>query len=374
MDKGQRTKDNAVKRRYWQLAKWTAGLGLIGLIVWLNWYDFLEAANLFRDRKNLWNLVVNLVIAAAICLPCVVLTFYRWYWLVRAQELPFRRTDAVRLGFISYFFSMVLPGAIAGDVVKAGFVAREQHRRTVAIATIFVDRIVGLFGLVVLTSIMGLIYWEQVRETPQLRLLLFFVWAVTGAGFVAVFLMSFFRATPLIHRLTQGSRPSRIVAEVLRALQMYKHKSRDLAVALAMAVVGHVGFVLTFYFCARAVPEETPPLHMHYLIIPVGMVIQSIPLTPGNFGPTEWAFNTLYRMVDPSLGLKGMFVSLANRLVTWFVALIGLGFYLRLRGTVRQVLSESKLELTLPEEREDSEAIQRPAVAPVDQFDEKAIP
>ncbi len=342
-----------MKRRLWLLAKWTLGLLLIGLIVWLNWDEFQKAMDqLFGDRDNLRNLVVNLVIAACICLPCVVLTFYRWYWLVRAQELPFRKADAMRLGFISFFFSMVLPGAIAGDVVKAGFIAREQERRTVAIATIFVDRIVGLFGLVVLASLVGLFFWHEVRRIPQLWLLLLFIWAVTACGFLVVFLLAFVRATSLIDRLAHGNKLARIVAEVLRAFQMYKRKLRDLAAAMTMAVVGHVGFVLTFYYCALAVPEPTPPLQIHYLIIPVGMVVQAIPITPGNFGPSEWAFNAFYQMADANLGIKGMLVSLAYRLVTWAVGLIGLIFYLRLRATVRQVLSESKLEMELPAEME----------------------
>ncbi len=351
-----------MKQRLWQLAKWMAGILLIALIVWFNWDDFLSATDqLFGDRKNLQNLVLNLVVAACICLPCVVLTFYRWFWLVRAQELPFRQVDAVRLGFISYFFSIVLPGAIAGDVVKAGFIAREQHRRTVAIATIFVDRIVGLFGLVVLASLVGLFHWDEVRRIPELWLLLLFIWAVTASGFAAVFLLAFVRATSLIDRLAHGNRLQRIVAEILRAFQMYKRKLRDLAVALAMAVVGHVGFVLTFYFCARAVPGDTPPVQLHFLIIPVGMVIQSIPLTPGNFGVSEGAFNALYGMVGAELGIKGMLVSLAYRLVTWAVGLIGLVFYLRLRGTVRQVLSESHLELDLAGLGDVGEQAQTPA-------------
>src|SRR5262249_48533353 len=42
-------------------------------------------------------------LAFAIGLVAIVLTFLRWYVLVRAQELPFTVPDALRLGFIGFF-------------------------------------------------------------------------------------------------------------------------------------------------------------------------------------------------------------------------------------------------------------------------------
>src|SRR5207253_531758 len=53
-----------------------------------------------------------LALAAAITLASVLLTFVRWYVLVRAQALPFRLVDALRLGMIGYYLNTFLPGAV----------------------------------------------------------------------------------------------------------------------------------------------------------------------------------------------------------------------------------------------------------------------
>jgi uncharacterized protein (TIRG00374 family) len=328
-----------VRRTLWRTGKWLAGIGLSVGIVWLNWDKLLEAARGDFD----WHL---LLLAGFVCLAGVVLTFFRWYVLVRAQELPFRQVDALRLGFIGYLFSIVLPGTIGGDLVKAGFVAREQRRRTIAIATIIIDRVIGLFGLFLLAALVGLLYYQEIWGIGQLRWITLFVWAVAGGGVLFLGLLAVLplRAEPLIRRFQGRSRFGRVLAELVRALQMYKHKAGVLVMATALALVGHMAFVLSFYFSALAVvPGDTPSLQAHYLIIPVGMVVQAVPLTPGNIGVSEGAFNELYRLVDPNLQVKGMLVSLSQRLVTWAVALIGLGFYLPLRRTVRLVMAETQL-------------------------------
>src|SRR5262249_33952584 len=56
----------------------------------------------------------------------VLLTFFRWWILVRAQDLPLTLFNAIRLGLIGFFFSSFLPSSIGGDVVKAAMIAREQ--------------------------------------------------------------------------------------------------------------------------------------------------------------------------------------------------------------------------------------------------------
>src|SRR5207253_1649802 len=83
----------------------------------------------------------------------------RWYFLVRAQDLPFTLPSALRLGLIGFYFNAFLPGAVGGDIIKAAFIAREQSRRTVAITTVIMDRLIGLCGLVWLVALVGGFFW-----------------------------------------------------------------------------------------------------------------------------------------------------------------------------------------------------------------------
>src|SRR5262249_21912408 len=86
-------------------------------------------------------------------------TFVRWYLLVRAVGLPFTVTNALRLGMVGYYFNTFLPGSVGGDIVKAAFLAREQSRRTVAVATVLMDRVLALWAFVGYVAVAGSVFW-----------------------------------------------------------------------------------------------------------------------------------------------------------------------------------------------------------------------
>src|SRR5262249_52345866 len=106
-------------------------------------------AQLWSEPKR-WDL---LVLAAAACFLGTLVTILRWHFLVRAVDLPLKLRDTLQLGFLGYLYNFVLPGGVGGDLVKGGFMARKQPgRRTDAVLTVLVDRIVGLYGLFLLAT------------------------------------------------------------------------------------------------------------------------------------------------------------------------------------------------------------------------------
>ncbi len=125
------------------LLKAALGVGLVAYLVVRSWREIVAQQ---------WGQLRWPMLAAgfAVLLAATLLTFLRWYVLVRAQGLPFRLRDSLRLGFIGVFFNLLMPSAVGGDLVKAFLLAREQRRRTVAVATVLVDRLIGLVGLVLL--------------------------------------------------------------------------------------------------------------------------------------------------------------------------------------------------------------------------------
>src|SRR5262249_25803485 len=113
-----------------------------------------------------------LLLGAAIYAVCVTLTLLRWYLLVRAQDLPFKVSDAMRLGMIGIYFSAFLPGSVGGDIMRAAFLAKEQKdRRTVAVATVLMDRVIALWGLIWFVALLGSAFWaagmlDSAAESP----------------------------------------------------------------------------------------------------------------------------------------------------------------------------------------------------------------
>ncbi|MHB8897602.1 MAG: lysylphosphatidylglycerol synthase transmembrane domain-containing protein, partial [Thermoguttaceae bacterium] len=128
-------------------------LGLpTAILVYLFWDASENNAfeELRRQSKN-WPL---LGLALASCTTAVVLTMVRWCFLVRALDVPFTLRDALRFGFLGYLFNLAPMGIVGGDLLKAYMLARHHPRqKTAAVASVFVDRVIGLYTLFVVASV-----------------------------------------------------------------------------------------------------------------------------------------------------------------------------------------------------------------------------
>src|SRR5262249_13871104 len=154
---------------------------------------------------------------------------FRWYFLVRAQDLPFTLPDALRLGFIGFFFNTFMPGSVGGDVIKAAFVAREQSRRTVAVATVIMDRAIALWALVWFVALLGSVFWfggflEGSGQEPS-KLIIHTAAGIVVVSFVLWMLLGLLpdhRAERFAGRLAGLPRVGHAAAEFWRAVWMYR--------------------------------------------------------------------------------------------------------------------------------------------------------
>jgi uncharacterized protein (TIRG00374 family) len=315
-------KKSFLQTRAWLYLQIVVVVFIFAAMIWYKGDEFKRALTEFDPKYLLLSFLVYFA--------SLILTFLRWQLLVKALDLPFTFFDAIRLGFVGAVASLFMPGSITGDLVKASFIATEQKRRAAAVATIIVDRIIGLYALLVLTSLIGLAFWREVAQFERLRLIVYFVWAVTAGGAAAVAAMYVFRADPFVAWLEKVRFIGRPFADLTRALQCYKHNRPALLATVGLGLVGHLGFVLTFQLAACAVTDAPPPWEILYIIIPAYMVATSVPLTPmGNLGAGEALMGGLFKMVGGKF-TDGAALALAQRLVTWAAAAVGLVWYIPL--------------------------------------------
>jgi len=277
------------------------------------------------------------VLACVLWVICLFITFFRWYLLVRAQDLPFTIRNAIRLGLVSYYFNSILPGSVGGDILKAVAVAREQSRRTVAIATIVIDRVIGLWALAWLVALAGGIFWVLgnpylvgnealkmiVRLTAGLVLISAIVWSAMG-------LFSEARSESIARRLERVPKVGGPLAELWRACWLYRRKKTAVAAALGMTLVGHCGWVFIFHLCVQSFPDiDSATLPEHVLIVPVGMTAQALFPLPGGVGGGEAAYGWLYTLLGKS-AIGGILGCLVQRVVAWGIGFIGYIVYTRM--------------------------------------------
>ncbi|MCI0684189.1 MAG: flippase-like domain-containing protein [Gemmataceae bacterium] len=327
--------------------KYGVGFGLLaGIIAW-HWHDQSAdgqeiglAAALERPINGM-----AAAVAFACCTASILISFVRWRLLVRAQDLPFTMGSALRLGSIGLYWNTFLPGSIGGDIIKAAFLAREQSRRTVAIATILFDRVVGLCGLIwlitLLGSVLNLTNVGAASLTPPAQTAVRGI-LLTAAGIALGSLAFWFVmgavsprwADDMAGRLERIPKVGLSTAELWRAAWLYRRRTPAVMLALLLSIASHAGFVFTFYFSAQVMtpPAELPSLAAHFVIVPAGMTFQAFFPTPNGVGGGEIGFGGLYELIGFAF-VAGALASLVQRVVMWAIAMVGYIVYLRMKAT-----------------------------------------
>jgi glycosyltransferase 2 family protein len=338
----------------WTVCKYVVALGLLVATVLMNlpgltkiWTEHVLTGKIHWD---------SLALAGVICLLSTLLTFVRWYFLVRAVKLPFTVADALRLGLVGFYFNIFMPGAVGGDILKAAYLAREQDRRTAAVATVIMDRVIGLWGMFWFVTLLGGAFWLAGWVPEEAKLGCGWIVVASAATVVAsvvawalLGLCSDAGAEGIAQRLGRLPKVGGTAAELCRAVWMYRRQPAVVYGTLLLSVLGFVGFVLTYYYSVLTLqePSEVPSLAVHFLIVPIGLLVAAVAPVPNGIGIGELGFSGLYFLVkaDPSIAVSG---SLLQRVITWGLGVVGLVVYQRMRPALRRQPQEVPAQAAAP--------------------------
>src|SRR5262249_52542838 len=87
----------------------------------------------------------------------ILLGVTRWRMVLRVHGLDLSFGRATEISFVAHFFNSFLLGSTGGDLLKAYYAARESHhKKTEAVVTVLVDRLLGLFAMLFFACLMML--------------------------------------------------------------------------------------------------------------------------------------------------------------------------------------------------------------------------
>jgi glycosyltransferase 2 family protein len=309
-------------------------LGLLGVVVYRNRERLHEV---FERGVDPW----MFALAFGVYCVAIVLTFVRWYVLVRVVEPRFTLGAAVRLGFIGNVFNLVIPGAVGGDFIKAAYLVKMDINRTQAVASMVIDRILGLLGLFQLAGAAGIIAWPM--ATHEVRILIALIWSAVAAGYLALFAIFNQALTKRYPQLLDGhGRIAAILRELKTMSETYRKKLHVVGGCLLASSGFHLLFVVAFYIVSRALfPAHLPGFAQHLLIAPMSLFTTAVPLPFGALGLSEGISGQLFAMVDHPGGSIAM---MGFRVLMYAGGLLSVCVYL---ANIRQVraLTETAEEL-----------------------------
>ncbi len=282
-------------------------------------------AEVFQQVQPLWFLL------AIACMGVVaVCGTIRWQWILRVQglDLPLRRVFSIN--FIGAFFNTFMLGATGGDVMKAWYVAREtHHKKAEAVATVIVDRVIGLLVLFLIALVMMLSFWHRVYDDARLRTFIVFT-LLFVVGTVAITALSFWKGfadcLPGLRALLQRLPKYETMRRMVKACRVYASHPGVLAKTVAITVPVHGLSMLAIVFIGKGLGITSASLVDYFLYLPIINAISAIPISISGFGVREGMYVAMFSRVGVP-GAVALALSLLGYFANLFWSLVGAGFY-----------------------------------------------
>lgn len=265
----------------------------VAVMAWL--FRKMGVGNLSQTLRQCADQWYWLVAALLLSLIPVLLCMIRWKMILDAQDMRLSWPRITSIFFIGLFFNSFMIGPTGGDLVKAYLTAKEtHHKKTEAVSTIFIDRIIGLLTLAAIVSFMILLRLNFFMTNPETRKVALPVLGVCAAllgGGILAFSVHLFETFPFLKRLTTHplvGKVAAVVEKVYNAFYVCRQHPRLLAQICLYSVVLQVLFVGVAALVGKALGLAVP--FMDYMMFcPLIGLISAIPVTPGGLGIREGA-------------------------------------------------------------------------------------
>lgn len=317
------------KSRRKLLIKSAVSIGLIAFI--LSRVDIAQTLGVLSGAN-----LALLMLAFSLTFVGALLTAGRWGTMLRAQGVDSSLRHLVACWLTACFFNQFLPSTIGGDAIRIYDSWKLGATKAGAAAAIGVDRLLGLFVLMLFGVIALYLSSLLIEQHPEIWLLV--VGGALGLGAIAAWI---FWPSPAIEQFVQrtiGMLPGKLqrLAEKFHgALLIYQGEGKVLAKGLLLSICLQLNVVLFYFFVGLAL--ELPLSFLDYmLVIPIANVVLLLPVTINGVGLREGIFVLLLGAfsVPPASAVAFAWASFALFLI---YGLIG-GVVYALRGDrVRQV-------------------------------------
>lgn len=272
----------------------------------------------------------------------------RWQILLHVQGIRLSWRRVLSLVFIGLFFNFFIPGATGGDAVKIFYLLKETPgRRTAALLSVIVDRLLGLFALVALASILIAAKWSWLTSDAETAEWVWIVLAVLAGSLLFLVGSLLLSSRDLLYRLPPRFPARDKLAEIAMAYRLYGRKWKPSVIAFLISIVAHFGYYATFYCAARSLGKNAnlPAFPEFFAIMPIVGTITSLPISIGGVGWREVVFQTFLRNLCHATEGVAIAVSSTGYLLTLAWGLVGGLIYLAYRPSVHPKLREIRAEV-----------------------------
>ncbi|WP_294962311.1 lysylphosphatidylglycerol synthase transmembrane domain-containing protein [Sulfurimonas sp.] len=246
----------------------------------------------YVDFENLIEILAKshggtILIALIFQLGSTYVAAYRWRLIMKLLVFNESMSYYVKSYFKASFFNQVLPSSIGGDAVRIIDLTRKGYDKKDALYGVFVDRVVGLIGLLILNLISTIIFFDTFDKDFSLLIILITLSGIVG--FTLLFhlekikFLANYKGLDLFHRLAK--RLNNLYSD--RTL-LYKH--------ISISVGIHLLTVLALYALALSIDFHIS-FQIFLIAIPPVFLLTIVPISLAGWGIREGAMLGIFMLV-----------------------------------------------------------------------------
>ncbi len=246
---------------------------------------------------------------------------YRLVLMVAIQGVRISYWNAIKFTFAGNFFNFALPGTTGGDLVKAYYLTRYTHLKTEVVTTVFLDRAIGLFGILVLAA-GGIALTRDTGQLGSLMTLLVTIFIGLMIGAVLIFsrrLRHGLKLPELAARLPGGAQLLRIGRATVA---MRQHKLKVVG-SLVVTLILQSIVMVSAAVMAWALGMKGSMTY-YFIFVSIGFLIAAIPIAPPQaIGVMEYAYVQFFTQDGLNTASQALALAVAVRLIQLVWALPG---------------------------------------------------
>ncbi len=304
-------------------------LRLLGTVLCFWWaFSQIEDKKTFGENlkasfeQPLW-IILGVVLSGLTILAGAV----RWYALLKAQQIPVRFSQVLRLTFVGSLFTIVSFGEAAGDAYKIiHMIRRFKDRKAQITMSIIIDHLGGfisagiLFVFFALSS--GAIMDAKMGFVKHALIgtLVFNLVGITVV--VAMFCCSsdqhIRKFTTKFPRLAG----KRHISSIMNSLNLYRHHWKGLIISLIASFGVSASYYLVFYAALKSINAEVG-CGTVITVMPLVDAISSLPISVAGLGVRENTFEFLLSSLSEITSSAAISASLIGFMFHLLWAFIG---------------------------------------------------
>ncbi len=273
------------KKLPYALLRLIAGVGIIAFL--FARMDLHGLMSVLRASLAHWPW---LLCGTATCFLCLYLGVIRWKIILAGRGLHMSWGRVFSVFFIGQFFNAFMFGSTGGDLARAFYASQEtQHKKTEAVATVLIDRMIGLvlldfIALVMIFARADFYIDHWVTHLPAL--LMIGMNLATAIGLVILFNMHRLQHWPLVRRITNHAVIAPIIRRMMISILLYRRKTGVLLSTFLISLAIHLLVIVECYCLGRSLQIHLG-LIAYLTVIPMIMALAALPITPGGLGIRE---------------------------------------------------------------------------------------